>query len=180
MSDLRTAILLVWAAFWLYWLVSAASAKAGTRRAGRRPVVSVIFIAALLLLRSFGGDVAPVHTLGLQVLGVALLLAGLGLAVWARVHLGRNWGMPMTEKQEPELVTSGPYRLVRHPIYSGLLLGFLGTAMATNALWLVTIAVVTPYFLYSAKVEEANMTRTFPAAYPEYRARTKMLIPFVL
>jgi protein-S-isoprenylcysteine O-methyltransferase Ste14 len=180
MSTLRTVILLVWAAFWLYWLVSAASAKTGTRRAGRRPVASVIFIVALVLLRKYGGDVAPVHALGLQVLGVVLLLAGLGLAVWARVHLGRNWGMPMTEKDEPELITSGPYRFVRHPIYSGLLLGFVGTAVATNVLWLAAVAIVGPYFVFSARVEERNLTRTFPGSYPGYRAHTKMLIPFVL
>jgi protein-S-isoprenylcysteine O-methyltransferase Ste14 len=62
----------------------------------------------------------------LQVLRVILFLSGLGLAAWARIYLGRNWGMPMTQqKNEPEIVTSGPYRFARHPIYSGLLLAIL-------------------------------------------------------
>ena len=64
--------------------------------------------------------------------GLALFVLGLAFAVWARVHIGRNWGTPMTQKNEPELVTSGPYRFVRHPIYSGILLGGLGTAIALS------------------------------------------------
>jgi protein-S-isoprenylcysteine O-methyltransferase Ste14 len=88
--------------------------------------------------------------------------------------------MPMTEKAEPELVTSGPYRFVRHPIYSGLLLALLGTALATNLIGLVILAVLTAYFYYCATVEEKNLSETFPTAYPDYREHTKMLIPRVL
>lgn len=64
--------------------------------------------------------------------GVALVLCGLGTAVWARISLGRNWGMPMSEKEEPELVTSGPYGVVRHPIYSGIVLATVGTALVAG------------------------------------------------
>jgi protein-S-isoprenylcysteine O-methyltransferase Ste14 len=88
--------------------------------------------------------------------------------------------MPMTQKAEPELVTSGPYRLVRHPIYSGLLMAILGTALATNVSGLVLVAAIGAYFYYSASVEEKNLTATFPDAYPAYMSRTKMIIPFVL
>jgi protein-S-isoprenylcysteine O-methyltransferase Ste14 len=86
----------------------------------------------------------------------------------------------MTEKAEPELITSGPYRIVRHPIYLGLLLGVLGTALATDLIGLIIVPVLGGYFYYSASVEERNLTATFPTAYPAYRAATKMLIPFVL
>jgi protein-S-isoprenylcysteine O-methyltransferase Ste14 len=116
----------------------------------------------------------------LEAVGVILLLSGLALAVWARIYLGRNWGMPMTQKDEPELVTSGPYDLVRHPIYSGILLALLGTSLATNLYLLIAVLVIGFYFIYSAKVEEKNMTTRFPNTYPGYRMRTKMLIPFVL
>jgi protein-S-isoprenylcysteine O-methyltransferase Ste14 len=88
--------------------------------------------------------------------------------------------MPMTQKAEPELVTSGPYRFVRHPIYSGLLAGLFGTALANNLIGLIIVAILCAYFCYSAIVEEKNLTATFPRAYPAYRASTKMLIPFVL
>ncbi len=67
-------------------------------------------------------------------LGAALFLGGLGPAIWARLHLGRNWGMPQTLKSEPELITSGPYRLLRHPIYTGILTAaFPGTYPAYRA-----------------------------------------------
>ncbi len=75
---------------------------------------------------------------------------------------------------------SGPYRFVRHPIYSGLLLAILGTALATSLVGLVAVVVLGAYFYLSGSVEERNLTATFPTAYPEYRRRTKMLIPFVL
>ncbi len=176
---LRTVILIVWGLFWLYWLIAAASAKQAVR-SRRFRVPGLLVIVAIVLGRVFKPDTLAVHSPILQVVGVVLLLSGLGLAVWARIYLGRNWGMPMTKKEEPELVTSGPYRFVRHPIYSGLLLAVLGTALATNLYLLIALAVVGAYFIYSATVEERLMTATFPVAYPSYRARTKMLIPFVL
>jgi protein-S-isoprenylcysteine O-methyltransferase Ste14 len=88
--------------------------------------------------------------------------------------------MPMTKKAEPELVTSGPYRFVRHPIYSGILLGLLGTALAINLYLLIAFGAGLAYCVYSARVEERWLTASFPSAYPAYRTHTKMLIPFVL
>jgi protein-S-isoprenylcysteine O-methyltransferase Ste14 len=107
-------------------------------------------------------------------------LAGLGLAVWARLYLGRNWGMPMSEKVDPELVTTGPYRQVRHPIYSGIILAMIGTTIAVSLYWLVGVLLLGAYFLYSAFVEERMMAGLFPDSYPEYKRSTKMLIPFIL
>ncbi len=77
-------------------------------------------------------------------------------------------------------MTSGPYRFVRHPIYSGILTGVLGTALASNLIGLIIVGVLGGCFYYSASVEEKNLTATFPAAYPAYRTSTKMLIPFIL
>jgi protein-S-isoprenylcysteine O-methyltransferase Ste14 len=85
----------------------------------------------------------------------------------------------MSQKAEPELVTSGPYRFVRHPIYSGILAGGIGTAVALNWSWLIVVAISGIYFIYSATVEERYLTKEFPVAYPEYRRSTKMLIPFL-
>jgi protein-S-isoprenylcysteine O-methyltransferase Ste14 len=172
-------VVVVWAAFGLYWLIAAARAKEGAP--GRRPSPpGLLILAAFALARVFKTGTLAVHSPILQAVGMTLLLWGVGLAVWARIHLGRNWGMPMSRKEDPELVTSGPYRLVRHPIYSGILLGLLGTALATNLYWLIAVAVIGPYFLYSGRVEERLLSSSFPAAYPGYRARTKMLIPFVV
>ena len=172
-------MLIIWGLFWVYWLVAAIGAKQGTR-SGRLRLPGLLVIATVIVERVFARHGEPVHGLVLEVVGMIVFLSGLGLAVWARVYLGRNWGMPMTRKDEPELVTTGPYKYVRHPIYSGLLLGVLGTAIATNIYWLLVLVAVGIYFIYSARVEEGLMESAFPTTYPDYKASTKMLIPFVL
>jgi protein-S-isoprenylcysteine O-methyltransferase Ste14 len=181
-STLRAAIAVAWVAFWVYWLASATSAKQGTHRglAGRLPRLAIIAAAVVLLRFSGHHGSGVVDSVALAAIGSALFAAGLALAVWARIHLGRNWGMPMTRKDEPELVTSGPYRFVRHPIYSGILLALLGTALATDLYFLVVFAILGAYFIRAARVEERLMAAAFPAAYASYRARSKMLIPFLL
>lgn len=180
MHALKIAIAVVWIAFWVYWLASAVGVKRGKMGARRAPLTGLTVLAAYLLLRVFRGGRLEVPAVALGAIGASLLVAGLLLAVWARLHLGRNWGMPMTVKDDPELVTSGPYRVVRHPIYSGLLLALLGTTLATNLLGLIVVAVSVGYFVYAGSIEERNLTAEFPDAYPAYRSRTKMLIPFVL
>jgi protein-S-isoprenylcysteine O-methyltransferase Ste14 len=182
MTALRTSIFVVWGVFWAYWLVSALGAKASTSRSWRvRPVGLLIVVLGAFTIRSLkSSNSLTVHSPVLGAVGAVVFLSGLALAVWARVHLGRNWGMPMTERAEPELVTSGPYRFVRHPIYSGVLLGLLGTALATNLYWLIGFGAALAYFAYSATVEERMLTISFPDAYPRYKAHTKMLIPFLL
>jgi protein-S-isoprenylcysteine O-methyltransferase Ste14 len=179
MPAVRTAVYAIWAVFWLYWLISAFSAKEGTGARRPRPAGLAVVLLAFVLLRVFNRDQQATPGPALKAAGLILLLLGLGLAVWARVYLGRNWGMPMTERAEPELVTSGPYRYVRHPIYSGILLGTIGTALALNLFWLIVLAVLGVYFIYSAQVEERNLAKSFPDTYPAYRSHTRMLIPFV-
>lgn len=176
---LTPVVFAVWAVFWLYWLIAAVGAKQSVRSSRFRPPGLVVLVG-VVLLRVFRTGTLAVHSPILQVVGLILLTSGLGLAVWARIYLGRNWGMPMTERAEPELITSGPYRFVRHPIYSGLLLALLGTALATNLYWLLALLILGGYFIYSATVEERLMTTSFPADYASYKAHTKMLIPFVL
>jgi protein-S-isoprenylcysteine O-methyltransferase Ste14 len=86
----------------------------------------------------------------------------------------------MTEKVDPDLVTTGPYARVRHPIYSGIILAAVGTAIAVSPYWLVAVALLGAYFVYSAVMEERFMVSRFPDSYPRYKQSTKMLIPFVL
>jgi protein-S-isoprenylcysteine O-methyltransferase Ste14 len=180
MHTLRAAIAIAWIAFWVYWLTSAFGAKEGRAGTRRIPLNGLSALAVIVLLRVFRGGSLEVDSPALGAMGAVVFASGIALAIWARINLGRNWGMPMTQKAEPELVTSGPYRFVRHPIYSGLLIGLLGTALATNLIGLIIVAVLGAYFYYSASVEEKNLIATFPVAYPAYRHRTKMLIPFVL
>jgi protein-S-isoprenylcysteine O-methyltransferase Ste14 len=180
MQTVRAAIGIVWIVFWLYWLVAALDSKKGTHGWRRIPLNGATAVCVFLLLRVFRGGSLVVNSVLLGTIGAILLACGLAVAVWARVYIGRNWGMPMTQKEEPELVTSGPYRFVRHPIYSGLLVGILGTALATDLLGLIVAVILGGYFYYAASVEEKNLSATFPTAYPAYRSSTKMLIPFVL
>jgi protein-S-isoprenylcysteine O-methyltransferase Ste14 len=180
MQTLKSAIAIVWLVFWLYWLVSATTAKASVRGRRRLPLFGLTAVSVFIVVRVLHGGGLAVHSPILGAIGAVLFASGLALAVWARVYLGSNWGMPMTERAEPELVTSGPYRFVRHPIYSGLLLAFVGTALATNLLGLAIVVILGAYFYYAATVEEKNLLAAFPAAYPAYREHTKKLVPFLL
>ncbi|MGD0742350.1 MAG: isoprenylcysteine carboxylmethyltransferase family protein [Acidimicrobiales bacterium] len=170
-----------WAAFWAYWLVAAFSMKRGRVPWSRElrirlvVVVAAVLAARLGAFRGHGLNTDPWRA----AFGLCLFGLGLGFAIWARLHIGRNWGTPMSQKDQPELVTSGPYGLVRHPIYSGILVAGFGTAAALGWWWLVAVALAGAYVLYSATVEERWLTEQFPEAYPEYRSSTKMLVPFV-
>ena len=180
MHALKLAIGGAWLVFWIYWLVSAASAKESVGSGWRGRLTGVSAIGVFVIAGVLRGGGLAVHSVILAAVGAVLFACGIALAVWARLHLGRNWGMPMTQRAEPELVTSGPYRFVRHPIYTGLLTAMLGTALVNNLLGLIVVAVLVGYFYYSGTVEERNLAAAFPKAYPEYRSRTKMLIPFLL
>jgi protein-S-isoprenylcysteine O-methyltransferase Ste14 len=180
MHSLELAIGCAWLVFWIYWLASASTSKESVRSGWRTRLTGVSVVAVFVIAGVLRGGSLAVHSMILAVIGTLLFAGGIALAIWARLHLGRNWGMPMTQRAEPELVTSGPYRFVRHPIYTGLLTAMLGTALIDNLLGLIVVAVLVAYFYYCGTVEERNLTATFPKAYPEYKSRTKMLIPFLL
>jgi protein-S-isoprenylcysteine O-methyltransferase Ste14 len=172
-----------WVVFSIYWIAASVGVKAGRTRWTRFAGIRVVIILAALLLLRLGvlkGHRAVTVDPWLQGIGLALFVLGLALAVWARMDIGRNWGMPMSEKADPELVTTGPYSAIRHPIYSGIILAMIGTTLAVSLYWLIAVVLVGAYFLYSATMEERYMTEVFPDAYPRYKQSTKMLIPFVL
>src|SRR5271169_6143029 len=182
MHVVDVVIFVGWLAFWIYWLAAAVGVKSGhtgwTRFAGFR--VGIILVVLLLVrARVFKGH-AVISDPWLLGIGLAIFVLGLALAVWAKVYLGRNWGMPMSQKADPELVTTGPYGRIRHPIYSGIILGMVGTAIAVSPYWLIAVAILGAYFLFSAVSEERTMAKLFPADYPPYKRATKMLIPYIL
>jgi protein-S-isoprenylcysteine O-methyltransferase Ste14 len=191
MVTYRGIIGALWLVFIVYWVIAAFGAKrnlsrgAWWREAGLRFIVIVFILLALRVpivthaWRHARADLVTVDPrLGLA--GTILCAAGVALAIWARAYLGRNWGLPMSRKDEPELVTSGPYAYVRHPIYSGILLAMIGSALAESVSWLLPLVLFGAYFVYSARSEEKIMAQEFPEQYPAYRRRTKMLVPFVL
>jgi protein-S-isoprenylcysteine O-methyltransferase Ste14 len=181
MHTLRIAVGIAWAVFWIGWLLAAFTAKqsvgGGWGRIGPR---GIALLAVLLVVRGVGGKSLRVDSLTVGVIGTVVFATGVAVAVWARVILGRNWGMPTTQRAEPELITAGPYRLVRHPIYTGILLGVVGTGLVIDYVGLPVAAILCIYFYWAATVEERNLTVTFPTAYPAYREHTKMLLPFLL
>jgi protein-S-isoprenylcysteine O-methyltransferase Ste14 len=170
-----------WAAFWIYWIVAAFSAKRGRVSWSRElRIRAVIFVLAIVLIRlgafrDHGFNAGPWRAGA----GLVLFAVGLAFAIWARINIGRNWGSPMTRKNDPELVASGPYSLVRHPIYSGLLVASIGTALALSWTWLIAVALASVYFVYSAIVEERYLAEQFPDTYPAYKRSTKMLVPYI-
>ena len=190
MHSWAVIIAIGWIIFWLYWIVSAAGSKKSTASHIKQFVgirLVLIGLATLLTLlfhrlpASFTNHyLATTNNTAVLALGLILFLLGLFLAVWARIHLGKNWGMPMTQKQNPELVTSGPYRYIRHPIYSGILLMVFGSFLDVNVYWLLVFILAAVFFIYSAVAEERLMMQQFPKTYLPYKARTKMLVPFIL
>src|SRR4029453_11803615 len=152
-----------------------------------RLVHIVPLVVAVLL---FWGPRAPMGPLTQRFLpltewpfwvGSFLTAGGLLFAVWARLHLGRNWSGTVTIKQGHELITSGPYALVRHPIYTGLLLALLGSALALGD-WrgFLVLALAAGPFWLKLRLEERWMRRQFGDAYLEYARRVAALVPFVL
>jgi protein-S-isoprenylcysteine O-methyltransferase Ste14 len=178
-----------WIGFLVYWQFKAADSKATQRLepAASRIVRAVVFLIVIALL---SWPHFPLPWLYRQFLpsglwtfwlGAAVTTGGLLFAVWARHHLGTNWSRSVTIKQDHQLITSGPYALARHPIYTGILAGFVGSAIAT-AQWRGVIAAVLVFIILWVKLrmEEEWMRGQFGAAYEAYAGRTAALVPFVL
>lgn len=185
-------IVISWLVLVAYWAISAINAKRNISGgwAWRREIGLRLGILALAFLvwRIWGNThvlrIARPYMVNTNLaagfVGAGFCVLGAGIAIWARVHLGKNWGMPMSRKANPQLVTSGPYAYVRHPIYSGIILAVLGSAIGNSVLWVIPLILLGSYFVYSAQQEEKLMGALFPDTYSAYVKRTKALIPFIL
>jgi protein-S-isoprenylcysteine O-methyltransferase Ste14 len=183
MSIWSWLVLSAWFVFCAYWLVSAARIASGSGAAGAYRVSAVRLGLVVIVLGAYSVIhlyQPPLQNTPLLAIGVIVFVLGLALAVWARVLLGSSWGMPRTQRSDTALVTAGPYRWIRHPIYTGLLMGFVGSALTVNPWWFAVFVLMGAYFFFSARYEEKNLVTKFPRAYPEYQRTTRMLIPFVL
>lgn len=180
MSIFTLIILVSWAAFFLYWGFSARGVKKMARRTGPAwrwgsvPLIILAFILQSYLPHNF---IRP--NVALAGIGAALCVAGIAFAIWARRHLGRNWSPMPSIQENHELVTSGPYRVVRHSIYTGMLTAMLGFTLTGGLPWLIIFVAFGIMFIWRVHVEEKFMMELFPQQYPEYKKRTKALIPFV-
>jgi protein-S-isoprenylcysteine O-methyltransferase Ste14 len=174
---------LLWVAWYIYWRVSARNTKPDDRvesRASRLSYNVPLLAGAVLMNRPLNASMVYVLPVGLGPYFVGLLLCalGLGFTVWARAHLGTNWSDTVSRKRGHELVSTGPYARVRHPIYTGLLLAFFSVLIARGDLVsLLGCTMMTLAVLQKLRIEERWMAETFGDAYAEYRARVPALIP---
>lgn len=178
----------LWLAFYIFWIGWAVTSKktAHYNRQGFGIVIRIgIILSIFLFIRLQRSGVLPVARnifRGYPVIettGMAVCVLGFALAIWARIYLGRNWGIPMSLKEEPELVTSGPYHVIRHPIYTGILLAALGTIFSIGIVGVAPFIFFCIYFIYSTYQEDKLMASQFPQTYPAYKEHTKRLIPFI-
>lgn len=179
----------LYTALWLLlvfvWVVAALGRKrtARSETAGNRMAYTVILIAGCFFLfrpPSFG----PLSwrflpaTQAVAIFGLVVTAAGVAIAIWARLALGANWSGMVTIKEDHELIRRGPYRLVRHPIYSGILLAMLGTAVGNGQIsCLLGIAISFASFRYKWRIEERFLIEQFGTQYIQYQREVGAVIP---
>lgn len=180
------AIDALWLAWLIYWLIASMRAKP-TRRS--ESVASRLLhltplclgIALLMMPRPGGwlGERLLPRTPVWFFVGFVLIALGMGFSILARVWLGGNWSGTVTLKQDHELIRGGPYRVARHPIYTGILLAILGSAVALGE-WrgVVALVLITASFLRKITVEERFLTEQFGAAYTRFQAEVPALLPW--
>jgi protein-S-isoprenylcysteine O-methyltransferase Ste14 len=189
----QSAYLIVLACLWLgwlaFWFVCSFRTKTTARResVGSRVSHGLPLLAAAVLMASrrlpidwLYARILPAST-AIVMAGLVMTAAGLAFSVWARLHLGGNWSGTITLKQDHTLVRTGPYRLVRHPIYSGLLLALLGSAIAMGE-WrgFVSVALAWLAFLRKSSLEERWMREKFGSDYERYACEVPALIPSII
>ena len=191
MADhLHATVAYLWTALWIFWVISALMAKQSVKRQSfssrLAQTVPVIIAFSLLFarhtwpywlhLRFF-----PKSELTIMWIGTALTAAGTAFAIWARLWIGRNWSGTITIKEQHELIQGGPYSLVRHPIYTGLLLAFLGTALVHGEIsGLLGFLLLVLGFGFKLRMEETFMVQQFGSTYLDYKHRVKAVVPFLI
>jgi protein-S-isoprenylcysteine O-methyltransferase Ste14 len=191
MTTCGWVILALWLILVGWWCLSAYAVRRSIGRwvwwreiAVRLGFFALVVLALQVAVVGHALPNAPRYVLGTSgltaVIGVVLCVLGIGIAILARASLGQNWATPSAHEHDPEVITSGPYAYVRHPIYGGMLLAMLGSAIAQSVLWLLPLIVYAPQFIRSARREERLLLEQSPQYYGAYMKRTKMLLPFVL
>lgn len=179
----------VWILIGIYWVAASIRVKAVARQersASRAWHLLIMVIAFILLFRSVT-SVGPLASRFVPAdqwicwTGLAITIAGCSFAVWSRIFIGSNWSATVTIKQSHELIRSGPYAIVRHPIYAGFLTAVLGTAIVLGEIrGLAALALAFFGWWQKAVQEEQFLRDQFPDAYPKYCREVKRLIPFIL
>jgi len=187
-DSINPIIRMLWIAMFIIWFVTGFRLKETTRsRSEGMSRISVYIVWArwwLLFAHGFGRRLLARRvfdpSISIAYVGLGITAAGLVFAVLARFYIGKNWSALIQVKEGHELIQTGPYALVRHPIYSGLMLATLGTAIAYGE-WsgFLGFGMVVAAWGYKSRLEESAMAEQFGAQYESYRAHVKGLIPFV-
>jgi protein-S-isoprenylcysteine O-methyltransferase Ste14 len=182
-------LIFLWGGFFAYWWLSALRNRTPIKRQTSRfgfltcmgIPAGVIFLAAGLAAPwLYATHVLP-DFLPVVIAGLLVVILGICFAVWARVHLGSNWSSRPAIHENHTITRTGPYAIVRHPIYTGILTGILGTAIATGALLaFISLLVILVLFLIKIRMEEQFLKEEFGEDYERYRHEVKALIPYVL
>ena len=175
----------IWLILLIVWLVLAFRTKRTIRRQrGSFPTIVIVLLAVAVIERVSAHDLytrlwrPSLFPAGLCVF---LTLFGAAFAIWARFTIGANWSGVVTLKEDHELIQSGPYAYVRHPIYSGLILmGIATAAFFAQPYEFIIFSVVLILFIFKMRMEEQLMIQQFQSEYLEYRKRVKAIIPFLL
>jgi len=183
---IRIAFECVWGLTVLVWLVGIFISKRTARRTSLSSrllllapiLIGYVLVASHAIRYGWINQRLWSHSLSIQAAGLALTIVGCGFAIWARLTLGANWSGRPTVKEGHELIVSGPYALVRHPIYFGLLLALAGSALAVDrGSCILGWALVAATYAVKIRQEELLMMQTFPDSYLQYTERVRAFIP---
>lgn len=176
----------LWVAWLAYWIVSAWGVRRNERgeSSGERFLTAVVVGAGAFLIFFRNSRMGLLdrrfvpEAEGLRMVALILIVAGLAFSIWARRHLGKFWSGRVTLKEGHQLIQSGPYARVRHPIYSGIALALMGTALFSGQ-WrtLMGAAIIIVGHWQKSRREEALLASQFGPSYEEYRKRTGSLLP---
>jgi len=180
---------IIWIGYFVYWWVKAKNITSSVRTESllSRLIRAISIVLSLMLIAI---PKSPIKLLDLRLLpnsnfffwiGVFITLSGLCFSAWARKYLGKNWSQAVTIKDDHQLITDGPYTIVRHPIYTGLLLGFIGTSIAVGELrGLIADVLVFSLLLFKLKLEDKWLLEQFGESYKIYYQKVSAFIPFII
>ena len=174
-------VVILWVLFYSYWMIAAVGVKRNIRTEGRteRWSVRLLLLGLIFLVLRMPAVRHAIQQFqsahfgpATEAIGFLLCLCGFAFAIWARFHLGRNWGQPMTLKQGHELITTGPYRFVRHPMYSGAIVMYLATPLmwGSGAALIISVA-ISALFVWRTGMEDRTLQAELPG-YHEFAAQT--------
>ena len=189
MQIIDSTLILIWALFFAYWILSAVRDRSPLKRTAARISALPLLAVPVLLIAFLVGVLAPwvittrllPDTVLLVLAGMVLTICGLGFAGWARIHLGKSWTGQPAIRVDHKIVRTGPYSIVRNPIYTGMLLAIAGTTLATGYLAGVFFLVLAlSIFLVKIRMEERFLEDEFGQEYAGYKGEVKALVPFVI